>query len=90
MFRTIQELKRSDGYGKWPVGKHFGPDTYSQVIKEVENSRIKVISSHKIQSEKEPVWKSGCIERAHMINFFQINIAIEKFLIAAIDDSWPI
>ena len=48
MFRTIQELERSDGYGKWPVGKHFGPDTYSQVIKEVENSRIKVISSHKI------------------------------------------
>ena len=28
MFCTIQELQRSDGYGKWHVGKHFGPDRY--------------------------------------------------------------
>lgn len=39
---------------------------------------------------KVPVWKSCRVERAHMTDFSQIYIAIKHFLVAAINDCWPI
>ena len=55
----------------------------------MESTKLK--SSHSRERERErPVRKSSCIKRTHVINFFQIDIAVQQLFIATVDNSWSI